>query len=92
MFEKFSNQDVDAGGSGGEYTVQAGFGWTNGVALWVASQFGDVLVAPQCPNPLIEAAVIGGSGTQKSGVPSLNGGRMGTLSAALGTVAGYLLL
>lgn len=49
MFEKFSNLDVDIAGSGGEYTVQAGFGWTNGVVLWVASQYGDVLVTPQCP-------------------------------------------
>lgn len=52
MFEKFSIQDIDSGGRGGEYTVQAGFGWTNGVALWVASNFGKVLVAPTCPDPL----------------------------------------
>ena len=31
MFEKFSIRDVDSGGRGGEYPVQAGFGWTNGV-------------------------------------------------------------
>ena len=55
MFEKFSATDVDSAGRGGEYTVQAGFGWTNGVALWVASKYGDVLVAPSCP-PLLTAA------------------------------------
>ncbi|KAB5588133.1 Trehalase [Ceratobasidium theobromae] len=33
MFEKFSAWDIDQAGSGGEYTVQAGFGWTNGVSL-----------------------------------------------------------
>lgn len=49
MFEKFSNLNVDSSGSGGEYTVQAGFGWTNGVLLWVASTYGERLVAPQCP-------------------------------------------
>jgi alpha,alpha-trehalase len=79
MFEKFSVQDVDAAGRGGEYTVQvclpsltsffsfflppsshlplfspfpryqAGFGWTNGVALWVAGEYGQLLVAPDCP-------------------------------------------
>ncbi|KAG1727057.1 glycoside hydrolase family 37 protein [Suillus paluster] len=52
MFEKFSNLNVDSSGSGGEYTVQAGFGWTNGVLLWVASTYGEQLVAPQCP-PLV---------------------------------------
>ncbi|KAI0248230.1 hypothetical protein BJV78DRAFT_1355029 [Lactifluus subvellereus] len=51
MFEKFSIRDIDSGGRGGEYTVQAGFGWTNGVALWVASVFGDQLVAPESYAP-----------------------------------------
>jgi alpha,alpha-trehalase len=32
-----------------EYTVQAGFGWTNGVLLWTSSRFGDVLTSPSCP-------------------------------------------
>ncbi|KAH7928748.1 glycoside hydrolase family 37 protein [Leucogyrophana mollusca] len=49
MFEKFSNLDVDSSGYGGEYTVQVGFGWTNGVLLWVASTYGQVLSTPQCP-------------------------------------------
>ncbi|KAH9932786.1 glycoside hydrolase family 37 protein [Epithele typhae] len=52
MFEKFSMNDIDSAGRGGEYTVQAGFGWTNGAVLWVASVYGDVLVAPQCPDLL----------------------------------------
>ncbi|KAF8993496.1 glycoside hydrolase family 37 protein [Cyathus striatus] len=61
MFEKFSNLDIDSAGSGGEYTVQAGFGWTNGVVLWVASNYGNVLVAPQCPD-LLQVTSSGGSG------------------------------
>ncbi|KAI9566279.1 glycoside hydrolase family 37 protein [Boletus coccyginus] len=52
MYEKFSNLNVDSSGYGGEYTVQAGFGWTNGVLLWVAANYGQLLVAPQCP-PLV---------------------------------------
>ncbi|EIW74551.1 glycoside hydrolase family 37 protein [Coniophora puteana RWD-64-598 SS2] len=62
MFEKFSILDVDLSGYGGEYTVQAGFGWTNGVLLWVAATYGDVLVAPECPplsilvSPLVVSA------------------------------------
>lgn len=64
MFEKFSISDVDSSGRGGEYTVQAGFGWTNGVVLWVASTFGEQLVAPVCPDPLF-AAGSGGVGLAK---------------------------
>ncbi|KAJ3008491.1 hypothetical protein NUW54_g3138 [Trametes sanguinea] len=52
MFEKFSMSDIDSAGRGGEYTVQAGFGWTNGVLLWVASNYGNVLVPPKCPDLL----------------------------------------
>ncbi|OAX38447.1 glycoside hydrolase family 37 protein [Rhizopogon vinicolor AM-OR11-026] len=55
MYEKFSNLNVDSSGSGGEYTVQAGFGWTNGVLLWVASTYGEQLVAPQCPELVASA-------------------------------------
>lgn len=49
MFEKESLFDIDVAGSGGEYVVQAGFGWTNGIALWIASQYGPVLSTPSCP-------------------------------------------
>ena len=59
MYEKFSNLNVDSSGYGGEYTVQVGFGWTNGVMLWVAANYGQVLVAPQCP-PLIATATSAG--------------------------------
>jgi alpha,alpha-trehalase len=39
MFEKY---DVVTGssGHGGEYSVQAGFGWTNGVALSLLDEYG----------------------------------------------------
>ena len=62
MFEKFSISDIDSAGRGGEYTVQAGFGWTNGAALWVASTYGDKLVAPECPDLLESAAATTGGG------------------------------
>jgi alpha,alpha-trehalase len=70
MFEKFSITDVDSSGRGGEYTVQAGFGWTNGVVLWVASTFGEQLVAPVCPDPLFAA---GGTGSSSTSVSSSGG-------------------
>jgi alpha,alpha-trehalase len=39
-----------------ECTDQAGFGWTNGVVLWIASNYGPVLSDPQCPPLLVDAA------------------------------------
>ncbi len=66
MFEKFAIGDVDSSGRGGEYTVQAGFGWTNGVVLWVASTFGEQLVAPVCPDPLFAASGTGSAGSGDS--------------------------
>ena len=66
MFEKFSISDVDSSGRGGEYTVQAGFGWTNGVVLWVANTFGEQLVAPVCPDPLSIAGDTGGTSISSS--------------------------
>lgn len=33
--------------------VQAGFGWTNGVVLWVASIYGSLLATPECPALLV---------------------------------------
>ena len=75
MFEKFSISDVDSAGRGGEYTVQAGFGWTNGVVLWVASTYGNVLVAPQCPDLLAE-------GTSTSTSTSTSGTSGGSNAAA----------
>jgi len=59
MFEKFSTIDLDAAGSGGEYTVQAGFAWTNGVAFWIGRNFGSRLLQPQCPAIEAEAASSG---------------------------------
>ncbi|QRV92208.1 trehalase [Ceratobasidium sp. AG-Ba] len=54
MFEKFSALDVDQAGSGGEYTVQDGFGWTNGVVLWVGAKYGNLLAKPSCPAIIIQ--------------------------------------
>ncbi|XP_006462478.1 hypothetical protein AGABI2DRAFT_206816 [Agaricus bisporus var. bisporus H97] len=56
MFEKFSAFDVDSAGRGGEYTVQAGFGWTNGLVMWIASNYGNMLNAPECPLITLEDA------------------------------------
>lgn len=86
MFEKFSNLDIDSAGSGGEYTVQAGFGWTNGVVLWVAGTYGSILEAPKCPNITSDA---------DSSQNNSNGNMSGAVSGVrvgLGSVIGAVVL
>lgn len=43
MFEKYKATELGGYGGGGEYEVQKGFGWTNGVILDLLDRYGDVL-------------------------------------------------
>ncbi|CAH0579003.1 unnamed protein product [Chrysodeixis includens] len=43
MFEKYSSLQPGEHGSGGEYIVQSGFGWTNGIVLELLQRYGKVL-------------------------------------------------
>ncbi|KAL6115796.1 treh [Pungitius sinensis] len=43
MFEKYDVNGDGKPGGGGEYEVQLGFGWTNGVALQLLDQYGETL-------------------------------------------------
>ncbi|RDD42449.1 Trehalase [Trichoplax sp. H2] len=45
MYEKFDAAIPGNPGRGGEYNVQVGFGWSNGVCLEFLSQYGDKVVA-----------------------------------------------
>ncbi|CAB1447990.1 unnamed protein product [Pleuronectes platessa] len=45
MFEKYDVNGDGKPGGGGEYEVQLGFGWTNGVALQLLDQYGAVLTS-----------------------------------------------
>lgn len=77
MFEKFNVTDPDAAGGGGEYTVQIGFGWTNGVVLWAAGKYGKWLPPPTCPLiPIVANNQTGGGG-----------GNMTTMAGATSTAA-----
>ncbi|VDP05555.1 unnamed protein product [Soboliphyme baturini] len=50
MFEKYNVETLGYGvGIGGEYVVQTGFGWTNGVVLDLLLKYSDVLMAPDRP-------------------------------------------
>ncbi|ORX94956.1 glycoside hydrolase [Basidiobolus meristosporus CBS 931.73] len=46
MFEKYDIMKLGVAGGGGEYEVQDGFGWTNGVSLWTLNTWGDRLKYP----------------------------------------------
>ncbi|XP_045580895.1 trehalase isoform X2 [Salmo salar] len=50
MFEKYDVNGDGKPGGGGEYEVQLGFGWTNGVALQLLSQYGDRLTSGSSGN------------------------------------------
>lgn len=89
MFEKFSVSDVDASGSGGEYTVQAGFGWTNGVALWAAANYGKVLAAPVCPDVATEASLSSGDASESGASPTTQ--RSGLVASIIAVAAGLVV-
>ena len=38
MYEKMDASRPGERGGGGEYTPQVGFGWSNGVVLWLLAQ------------------------------------------------------
>eukprot|EP00659_Diplonema_papillatum_P008858 gene8858-13729_t len=46
FFEKYNATHPGLPGSGGEYTVQQGFGMTNGALLWALQRYGDTFTAP----------------------------------------------
>ncbi|PPJ58845.1 hypothetical protein CBER1_08518 [Cercospora berteroae] len=54
IFEKYNSTDITAFGGGGEYEVQLGFGWSNGVLIWVGDLFGHRLELPACERELEE--------------------------------------
>lgn len=62
MFEKYSDQSVNEAGSGGEYEVAVGFGWSNGVLIWVADTFRDRLQTASCPNLTANATAAAAGG------------------------------
>ncbi|XP_005328394.2 trehalase isoform X1 [Ictidomys tridecemlineatus] len=60
MYEKYDISNGGQPGGGGEYEVQEGFGWTNGMALMLLDRYGDRLTSgtqmtPQVPPCLVAA-------------------------------------
>lgn len=66
MFEKYSDDSLSQAGGGGEYEVVVGFGWSNGVLIWVADTFRDKLQTPPCTGPDPDLGIPLQSPTQRS--------------------------
>lgn len=63
MFEKYDISNGGQPGGGGEYEVQEGFGWTNGMALMLLDRYGDRLTSGtqltlQAPHCLVVALLL----------------------------------
>ncbi|XP_050313151.1 trehalase-like isoform X2 [Anthonomus grandis grandis] len=52
MFEKYDSTIFGSSGGGGEYEVQLGFGWTNGVIMDLLWRYADKLTVDDPPLPL----------------------------------------
>lgn len=46
MFEKYSALEMGGHGGGGEYEVQLGFGWSNGVVMDLLDKYGETMTPP----------------------------------------------
>lgn len=56
MVEKYNAESAGVAGGGGEYNVQTGFGWTNGLALSLLERFGWSPQAALPPGPATAGA------------------------------------
>lgn len=45
MYEKYSALELGGHGGGGEYEIQIGFGWSNGVVMDLLAKYGDKITA-----------------------------------------------
>ncbi|KAM3959901.1 LOW QUALITY PROTEIN: trehalase-2 [Aphomia sociella] len=86
MLEKYDATILGGHGGGGEYVVQTGFGWTNGVVMSMLNRYGDTLSAADefgtSDSGTVYAAHVGGSGVATAilvVVASLATGALGLL-------------
>jgi hypothetical protein len=71
LYEKYDARVLGQRGGGGEYEVQSGFGWTNGVVLALLQKYGD-LVPPTASSSSSLTRVSDGSrdAASTNGVPN----------------------
>lgn len=65
IFEKYNPAEIGAAGGGGEYEVQKGFGWTNGVLVDFITMYGDDLINEEERQPRKVVGVYGIRGKEK---------------------------
>ena len=49
IYEKYDAMNLGKPGNGGEYSVQTGFGWTNGLVLHYLERYGPYITPFECP-------------------------------------------
>ncbi|KAF8383135.1 tre-5 [Pristionchus pacificus] len=92
MWEKYNVVTNEARGGGGEYEVQAGFGWSNGVVLDLMLTYGDRLTAgdePAAPSAAPSSAALEAT-TPAPSTPRST--RPNTSSASLSSTVSLLLV
>lgn len=52
---QYSADEMGGHGGGGEYDIQVGFGWTNGVILELLAEYGNRLSTPGSKNNITES-------------------------------------
>ena len=86
MLLQYNVELIGAPGGGGEYGVQLGFGWTNGVALRFLTDYGDRLVSPTL-TPTTRSSTTGVTRSSTKGATSgawgASGGRWIMVAIAL---------
>lgn len=68
MLEKYDATILGGLGGGGEYVVQTGFGWSNGVVMSLLNRYGDVISAADNFGTAAESGAVYGAGVGAGGV------------------------
>ncbi|KRX02682.1 Six-hairpin glycosidase-like protein [Pseudocohnilembus persalinus] len=57
IYEKYNSEQIGQPGGAGEYTIQVGFGWTNGTILRILQKYPKI-ETPQCENNDFDAEIL----------------------------------
>ncbi|CAH1103606.1 unnamed protein product [Psylliodes chrysocephalus] len=90
MFEKYDATVPGGHGGGGEYDVQLGFGWTNGVIMDLLNRYADKLSAEDT-QPMVENIASTLYSTPSSGISSITTALIALLVSLTAGFTGVLL-
>ena len=84
MWEKYNvNGSYPDAGTGGEYVVQSGFGWTNGAIMDLLITYADRMLFPQLNQIVVESKTIGEIQNQLDEIQTADSSASKQLDAAL---------